>query len=79
MEPAHSIIAKFNGPTAMSKLLGIHRTRVHSWKRPKEAGGTGGIVPQKYHVALLQHAKANGLDLRPEHFLPVEFQAEDVA
>jgi hypothetical protein len=71
MEPAQTIIGKFGGPTAMAELLGIHRTRVSSWQRPKSAGGTDGLIPQRYHPVLLDYAREHGLDLKAEDFLPV--------
>lgn len=70
MEPAQTIIGRFGGPSALAELLGIHRTRVSNWQRPRDAGGTGGIVPQRYHPVLLDHARANGIDLKAEDFLP---------
>lgn len=71
MEPAHSIIRKLGGPSAVAALIGIHRTRVSNWQRPRSAGGTGGRVPQNHIPKLLQAAKAQGIDLRAEDFLPI--------
>lgn len=72
MEPARTIVKKFGGPTILSELLGVHRTRVSNWMRPREAKGTGGIIPQRYHPKLLEHARANAIELKAEDFLPVE-------
>jgi hypothetical protein len=69
MEPAQSIIRALGGPTVVSGILNIHRTRVSSWQRSREAGGTGGSVPQRYHRILLDHADANGIALSADDFL----------
>lgn len=71
MEPAQTVIGKFGGPSALAELLGIHRTRVSSWQRERSAGGTGGNIPQRYHQQMLAHARANGIELKAEDFLPV--------
>lgn len=71
MEPAQSIIRVLGGPSAIAQQLGIHRTRVSSWQRSRATGGTGGTIPQKYHRELLARAKALGVELQPDAFLPV--------
>lgn len=70
LEPAESIISKLGGPAVVASVVAVHRTRVSNWKRPKEKGGTGGLIPQQYHRLLLDHAEANSIELRAEDFLP---------
>ena len=70
MEPARSIVTKFGGPSAVAAIVGVHRTRVSNWMRPREKGGTGGLLPQKYHPALLEHAASHEIELKAEDFLP---------
>lgn len=70
MEPARSIIASLGGDTAVAKIAGVHRTRVSNWKRPKEAGGTGGTIPFKHVPALLAAASEKGIALSADDFLP---------
>jgi hypothetical protein len=72
MEPAATIIRKLGGPTAVSRLLNVHRTRVSNWMRAKSVGGTGGRIPQDHHRALLEHARQQGVALTAEEFLPTE-------
>ena len=67
MEPAASIIERFGGPTKVAALLGVHRTRVHNWKATR--GGTGGLIPQRYHVRLLEEARRAGIPLTANDFL----------
>lgn len=71
MEPAASIIDRLGGVTRVASIVGVHRTRVSNWKRPRQVGGTNGRVPQDYHVKLLEHARANGILLSADDFLPV--------
>ena len=71
MEPAKSIIAKLGGPDTVAAIAGVAYTAPYRWCHPVEKGGTGGLIPQKHHPKLLAHARAHGLDLRAEDFLPV--------
>jgi hypothetical protein len=69
MEPADSIISRLGGVGAVAKATGVHRTRVSNWKRPREKGGTGGVIPQKHHRTLLDYALSQDVVLRAEDFL----------
>jgi len=69
MEPAASIIRLLGGPTAIARGIGVHRTRVSNWPRPRTKGGTDGHIPQKHHTAILHLAKNAGIELRPEHLI----------
>lgn len=70
MEPASTIIGKLGGDTAVAAIVGVHRTRVANWKRPKEVGGTGGMIPFKHAPALIAAANAKGIHLSADDFLP---------
>jgi hypothetical protein len=70
MEPAQTIITKLGGVSVVAAALGVHRTRVSNWQRPREKGGTGGLVPQRHHRALLDFALERGKALTAEEFLP---------
>lgn len=74
MEPAGSIIDRLGGVTRVAEFVGVHRTRVSNWKRPREAGGTGGMIPQKYHLDLLAYAEREGISLSAGDFLPASIQ-----
>lgn len=76
MEPASSIIAKLGGPSAVSRIVGVHRTRVSNWMRSKEVGGTGGNIPFKHVPALLKAAEEKGEKLATDDFLPVAEREE---
>lgn len=68
MEPAASIIKKLGGPSAVAEIARVHRTRVSNWQRPKDAGGTGGIIPQRHIVALMEAAEKCGINLEYSDF-----------
>ena len=70
LEPAHSIVTRLGGVPAVSEFCGVHVTRVYSWMRSKDSGGTGGIVPQRHHVALLDMARKFSVPLTAGDFLP---------
>lgn len=69
MDPAQHIIGKFGGPSVVARIVGVHRTRVSSWQRSREAGGTGGRIPQDHIPALLEYARKAGLNLTADDFL----------
>lgn len=72
-EPAATIIKKLGGPKKVAAIAGVHRTRVSNWMRPKEAGGTGGTIPQSHHLAILRAAAEKGCaDITAETLLPRE-------
>lgn len=75
MEPAATIIRNLGGDTAVAAITGVHRTRVANWKRSKEAGGSGGAIPFRHVPALLEAAKAQGISLSTDDFLPASTEA----
>lgn len=71
MDPAQTIIAKLGGPSVVAGVVGIHRTRVSNWQRPRAKGGTNGLIPQGYHLTLIDYAASKGVTLTAEDFMPV--------
>lgn len=69
MEPAQTIIRKLGGPSAVAEVVGVHRTRVSAWQRPRDSGGTNGRVPQGHIQKLLRFAKERDIPLSAEDFL----------
>jgi len=63
MEPAASIIKKLGGPEAAARLIGVHRTRVFSWMRGREHGGTDGAIPQRHFNTILEIARSKGIEI----------------
>lgn len=75
MEPANSIISLFGeneteSVAAVTQVCSVHRQSVYRWRWSKARGGTDGLIPQRYHMALLDAARERGIPLKAEHFLP---------
>jgi len=77
MEPASRIIDMLGGPTKVASICGVHRTRVSNWKRPREAGGTGGVIPHWHVQKLLDAARNSDVPLAAEDFAPVGREAAE--
>jgi len=70
-EPATKIIRRLGGPPVVAKITDTAYTAPYRWQAPREKGGTGGNIPQKYHRKLLDYAHAKRIKLRASDFLPV--------
>jgi hypothetical protein len=70
MEPAYTIIKRLGGEAAVSRATGTAYTAPYRWQHPVDKGGTGGLIPQKHHPALLEFARRHGKELAPADFLP---------
>jgi hypothetical protein len=69
MEPASSIVKKFGAEKKVAEIAGTARSAPYRWQQKKSRGGTGGLIPQAYHRALLDYAHAHGIALSAEEFL----------
>lgn len=72
MEPARTIIEKLGGASIVSKITGTSHNVPYRWQYPRERGGTGGMIPQRHHPALLDYAREKRIRLRADDFLPVK-------
>lgn len=75
LEPAHTLILKFapNGKLSagidlVSAVTGTDRTSVYRWMKPKDKGGTGGIVPTKKQQQLFEYAQKNRIPIQTSDF-----------
>lgn len=76
LDPAHSVIRKFAGPDgklsagidAVAAITGADRTRVYRWMRPREKGGTGGLIPSRQQKKLFDHARKTKMSVGPGDF-----------
>lgn len=76
LNPAHALILKFSGPDgtlhkgieAVAAITGADPTRVYRWMRPKEKGGTGGMIPNRHADKLLDHARRKRLPVEAGDF-----------
>lgn len=78
LDPAHKIITALGGPSLVADHVGLHRTRVSKWQAPREAGGTGGLIPVKHIPALVRLGRAKGIELSASDFLPFISQSTGV-
>ncbi|QUS39527.1 hypothetical protein RPMA_12295 [Tardiphaga alba] len=70
MEPASTIIKRLGGEAKVSEITGLAFTAPYRWQHEKAKGGTGGLIPQTHHRALLDYAEQNNIRLSAEDFLP---------
>jgi hypothetical protein len=70
MGPASAIIEICGGHKNVADWLGVDLTRVFRWTYPKSKDGSDGYIPSQYHQTLLLRARAEGKDLKPQHFFP---------
>lgn len=75
-EPAHSIIQICGGPPRVSRALGVAWSSPPRWRNPIEKGGTGGVIPRKYHDPLIALAAQRGCDLPRGAFADPELAQE---
>ena len=70
MNPAKAIIDRLGGEAQVAFVTGTAYTAPYRWQAPKWKGGSGGLIPQRYHRALLDYARGKGIPLTAEDFLP---------
>lgn len=75
LQPAMSIIDSLGGAAELSKGLGISYCQVRKWTWSKQRGGTGGLIPQRHHLAVLNIARQKCVPLTAADFLPVVSEA----
>jgi hypothetical protein len=75
LDPAYSVIMKFSptgelgkGIDAVAAVTGADRTRVYRWMRPREKGGTDGVIPAQQQQKLFDYAQKKRLPLKPADF-----------
>jgi len=71
LEPAHSIIDSLGGSAEVCRALGVSYSQVRKWTWSKQRGGTGGLIPQRWHVAVLDLARRKDVPMTASAFLPV--------
>ena len=64
MNAASNVIQKLGGPSAASRKIGKHISRVFAWKQT-------GIIPARVQRRILEIASAEGIDLSPADFFEV--------
>jgi hypothetical protein len=67
------------GLSAVARAADVSVTSVQRWRLPASKGGTGGIIPAKYHKRLINHAASQGVVLPLAAFVDPEAAAKLVA
>lgn len=73
LTPAEIVLRRFGGPRAVAAIVGLSASRVYRWTRPRERGGTDGLIPAKHQPVLLAAARACGIRLTPADLVPRRF------
>jgi len=68
LDPARTVVAKVGGIQAVCAAVGVSRTAVVKWMRPREVGGTDGLIPSDHARRLYEYAREKGLPLKAEDF-----------
>jgi hypothetical protein len=68
LDPARSVVDKFrigrvSGAHVLAPIIGRDKTTILKWMYPREARGTGGLIPSRYHVPILKAAHERGIPL----------------
>jgi len=79
MNIAENISRLFGGNLALSAKLRISPSYVCLWKLPHRKRGNNGLIPAKFQRKILNMARAEGVDLRPEDFFYPERLAAIIA
>jgi hypothetical protein len=67
---AEVVIDLLGGTQKVQEIVGIGRVQVWRWTASKEQGGTGGVIPQRHHRAILAYCRKNRIDVPAWLFLP---------
>ena len=84
LDPARSVIERFrssemSGERVIAELCGVDRTTVYNWMAPREKRGTDGLIPSRYHAAILLGAREKNIQLPAELLSGVARQEENAA
>jgi transposase-like protein len=63
--PAELVIERFSGVCKLARALGKSPSTISRWKKPRDEGGTGGLVPSQSQPKLLELARERGISLTP--------------
>lgn len=72
--PGEVVVQEFGSAYQLAALLGEHfpglgRSTVWRWAQPRAAGGTGGVIPSRYHLPLLRLAREHGRNLSADDLI----------
>lgn len=67
---AERVIAKFGGPTELSRILNYTLAAVCKWTYPRTKGGCHGLIPTRALDRILSTARLHGVLLTEEDLKP---------
>lgn len=73
LEPAATVVRKLGGPPVAAQICGVRVSSVYRWLWPLtptsgDMRGSGGMIPARHQIAILEWSKRNGNPVRPEDF-----------
>lgn len=72
MTPAEKAIAAFGGVRRLSVAIGRNPSSVSRWCLPIGKGGTGGYIPARVQLRVIEAAKRDGVRFTAEDLLATE-------
>lgn len=72
MDPAYTVIEKLGGKSTVAEQLGLSKAQMTRWCAPADAGGTGGVIPQKYWAQLMQMARLQRVRITLKELAAIE-------
>lgn len=72
MDPAYTVIEKLGGKSTVAQQLGLSKAQMTRWCAPADAGGTGGVIPQKYWAQLMQMARLQRVRITLKELAAIE-------
>lgn len=69
---ARNVIGLLGGPSKTGAIVGRSHSAVCKWMVMPEQGGTGGLIPAKHHLPILQYARAHNIPLGPGDLIPTD-------
>lgn len=61
-----AIVERAGGRQALAEAAGVPLGTVHNWGRPKDSGGCGGQIPEKYRRRLIEQLGITYADFAPD-------------
>jgi hypothetical protein len=72
LNPAYTVVERLGGKSTVAQTLGLSKAQMTRWCSPTDAGGTGGVIPQKYWGTLLDMAKQQRVRLTLKELAAIE-------
>ena len=67
---AIKISEKWGGLRKMAKAMGKDPANVYRWAKPREKGGTGGLIPSSAVMDVVDLAERDNVELTAEDWTP---------